>query len=399
MRRGPLPPVVASLLALLAIGSSPATAQVPNDTSVKAYLELLSRYEHGEHEAVAREASRLEVATARALTVRVFDDIEIEMARPQNRDPATQDRLRAERLRLLTLTLLVHTEVAVRLNAPEPLLGQLSLLDDVVDRLGDLERDFRAKGWSDMRDTAPSERRSAGERQWDAVWQLIRQWHLVVISHLQRMGNGELLKKHVGIALQSFRDDPELLLAHGTALEMEADAKMIDRSMARLIYTSDFMQQWRESMRAAGGDYRNAVRRRPELHEAWLRLGRTKAHLGDRDEARRVLTQVAQKAPVAMRYLAYLFLAELAEQQHLLADAISAYQSALALLPTAQAPLLSLSRLSDASGDSGSALKWLARSVNAIGPGRPEPWWEYQLGQSWMLEGRLAQLRLMGLGR
>ena len=39
--------------------------------------------------------------------------------------------------------------------------------------------------------------------------------------------------------------------------------------------------------------------------------------------------------PVAMRYLAYLFLAELAEQQHLQADAISAYQSALALLPTA----------------------------------------------------------------
>ena len=152
-------------------------------------------------------------------------------------------------------------------------------------------------------------------------------------------------------------------------------------------------------MSAAGGDYRNAARRRPELHEAWLRLGRAKAHLGDRDEARRVLTQVAQQAQVAMRYLAYLFLAELAEQQHLQADAISAYQSALALLPTAQAPLLSLSRLSDASGDRASALTWLARSVNAIGPERPEPWWEYQLGQSWMLEGRLAELRLMGLRR
>ena len=304
------------LLAVLAIGSSPATAQVPNETAVKAYLELLSRYEHGDYESVAREGHRLDAATARALAVRAFDDIEIEMARPQNRDLATQDRLRVERLRRLTLTLLVHTEVAVRLNTPEPLLGQLSLLDDVVDRLGDLERDFRAKGWIDTRDTAPAERRPAGERQWDAVWQLIRQWHLVVISHLQRMGNVELLKRHVDVALQSFRNDPELLLARGTASEMEADAGMIDRSMATFIYTPEFMQQWRDWMSAAGGDYRNVVRRRPDLHEAWLRLGRTRAHLGDRDEARRVLTQVGQKAPVAMRYLAYLFLAELAERQH-----------------------------------------------------------------------------------
>ena len=34
--------MVVALLALLAIGSFPVTAQVPNDTSVKVYLELLS---------------------------------------------------------------------------------------------------------------------------------------------------------------------------------------------------------------------------------------------------------------------------------------------------------------------------------------------------------------------
>jgi tetratricopeptide (TPR) repeat protein len=151
-------------------------------------------------------------------------------------------------------------------------------------------------------------------------------------------------------------------------------------------------------MSAAGGDYQAAARRQPDLYEATLRWGRINAQLGDRDAARRALDQVAaSSAPPHLRYLAQLFLGDLAERERQPHRAREAYESALALFPTAQAPMLALSLLCDSAGEPACARRWLSRSLAAAGSGRLDPWWVYQRGQAWLGDQRLAAFRARGL--
>lgn len=150
-------------------------------------------------------------------------------------------------------------------------------------------------------------------------------------------------------------------------------------------------------MSAAGGDYQAAARRQPDLHEATVRWGRINMHLGDRAAARRALDQVAASdAPAPLRYLAHLFLGDLAEREQQPDRARASYEAALTLIPTAQAPMLALSLLCDGSGDSAGARRWLAQSLSATGRGRLDPWWAYQRGQAWLGDARLVAFRRRG---
>ncbi len=190
------------------------------------------------------------------------------------------------------------------------------------------------------------------------------------------------------------------MLARGSISEGEADVAIVDRSLSAEVYTSGFIERWRNFMSAAGRDYQEAARNHPDLHEATLRWGRINRHLGDRRAARRALGQVASSdAPTPVKYLARIFLGELSELEQQPADAVTEYQAALALVPSAQAPMLALSRLCDAAADERCASQWLQRSFDATRRNRVDPWWQYQRGQAWMLQGRLARLRAEGLGK
>jgi tetratricopeptide (TPR) repeat protein len=79
----------------------------------------------------------------------------------------------------------------------------------------------------------------------------------------------------------------------------------------------------------------------------------------------------------SIRYLALLFLAELADAQGRREPAQSRYLEALVLYPEAQAPMLALSRLQDQAGDYAGARAWLERSLNAVNSKRLDPWWLY----------------------
>ena len=190
------------------------------------------------------------------------------------------------------------------------------------------------------------------------------------------------------------------MLARGSISEGEADVAIVDRSLSAEVYKSGFIERWRNYMSAAGRDYQEAARNQADLHEATLRWGRINRHLGDRRAARRALGQVASSdAPTALKYLARIFLGELSELEQQPADAVTEYQAALALVPSAQAPMLALSRLCDAAADVPCASQWLQRSFDATRRNRVDPWWQYQRGQAWMLEGRLARFRAEGLGK
>jgi len=398
-----------------ALTARPAAPPSPEDSSGLApYLALLRRYEAGDYRGAAGAALRLDIGTARRLARLVLEDVDREMvhlkrlkaASPEAPARGVLNQLRRERVRRLKLTLLVHTEAALRASDARARGWQLALAREAVGRLRRLEEDVRVNGplASEpgpglVRSDERSSRRAApGRPDWEAMTLFIRDWYLVVASRLQSLDHPALLKSHVREGLELLRDDPELLLARGSISEGQADLAVIDRSMASEIYASSFLHRWRQFMSAAGGDYQAAARRQPDLYEATLRWGRINAQLGDRDAARRALDEVAaSSAPPHLRYLAQLFLGDLAERERQPHRAREAYESALALFPTAQAPMLALSLLCDGDGEPACARRWLSRSLAAAGSGRLDPWWVYQRGQAWLGDQRLAAFRARGL--
>jgi tetratricopeptide (TPR) repeat protein len=383
------------LLSLLtsALAAVPVNAQ-PQTRELGAYLALLGRYESGDYEGAARAALTLDPAAAHELgQLVIIEDIKGQMVQLKRLKALSRDapigpqltQFRRERFRRLRLTVLVHTEAALRLTAPRPLGDQLTL----------------ARGWVTLlRDLAKDEWGSLEQDEWEGRERFVRDWHLVVASHLQAADQPRYLKAHVTSGLGLFRDDPELLLARGSISESEADVAVVDRSLSAEVYKSGFIERWRSYMSAAGRDYQEAARNQADLHEATLRWGRINRHLGDRRAARQALGQVAASdAPTALKYLARIFLGELSELEQQPADAVTEFQAALALVPSAQAPMLALSRLCDAAADVPCASQWLQRSFDATRRNRVDPWWQYQRGQAWMLEGRLARLRAEGLGK
>ena len=386
-----------------------------------AYLALLGRYEALDYQGAADAALRLDINTARTLARLVLDDVDREMIllrrlKVKVREAPTEsalNRLRRERVRRLKLTLLVHTEAALRVNEVDvnAFGRQLTLAREAVARLRRLEEDDRRVNGplktreyepglqrSDEPPTSREERAALGLPDREAMTLFVRDWYLVVASRLQFRGHLAFLKNHVREGLELVRDDPELLLARGTISEGEADTAVVDRSLASEIYASDHVQQWRNFMSAAGGDYQAATRHQPDLYEATLRWGRINMHLGDRKAARRALDEVAASdGPANLRYMAQLFLGELAEREQQSERARAAYESALALFPTAQAPMLALSLLCDSAAEPECARRWLSQSMAATGRGRLDPWWAYQRGQAWLGDKRLVAFRARGL--
>jgi tetratricopeptide (TPR) repeat protein len=384
----------------------------------EAFLALLGRYEAGDYPGAAAAASRMDVETARAVARQLIDDIDREMVELRRLKAASkeapteslQSELKRERVRRMRLTLLVHTEAALTASNMKALGGQLTLAREAAGRLRRLEDESVADGPLNITVTdpgaaappMPSQAQGAPpvRPEWEATKLLLRDWYLVVASRLQSADQPAYLKSHVREGLELLKDEPELLLTRGTISEGEAAAAVVDRSVAGEIYTSDYVHRWRQYMSGAGGDYEAATRRQPDLYEATLRRGRVNALLGDRKAARRAFDDVAASgAPAQLRYMAQLFLADLAEREQQPDRARAAYEAALAMFPTAQAPMLALSQLCDSAGDSECARRWLSQSMAATGRGRLDPWWAYLRGQAWLADQRLAAFRARGLQR
>jgi len=407
--------VVACVL-ILAPGGAPAQHRT---AELDAYLALLGRYEALDYQGAADAAARLDVYTARTLARLVLDDVAFEMVLLRRLKAAVREaptgsslsQLRRERVRRLKLTLLVHTEAALRVSNVKAFGGQLALAREALARLRRLEEDDRRINGplktsedepgiqrSDEPPPSREQRAALGLPDREAMTLFIRDWYLVVASRLQLGDHLVFLKRHVREGLELLGDDPELLLTRGSISEAEADIAIIDRSLAREIYASAHVERWRQFMSAAGGDYQAATRRQPDLYEATLRWGRINMHLGDRKAARRALDEVAASdAPANLRYMAQLFLGDLAEREQQVDRARAAYESALALFPTAQAPMLAFSLLCDSAAEPECTRRWLSRSIAATGRGRLDPWWDYLRGQAWLGDKRLVAFRARGL--
>ena len=375
-----------AVLVLAALAAPiPVTGQ-PVSAAAKAYLLELDSYEHGERDAALAALQGVNVWDVRQWITATLADLDARIFALQAAEvaPAEVARLRQEQVRVLTLALVVHTDLVLRIRDPAGLESQLWLCQRIL---------------ADLRHLKTAED-DEGDRERTALLPVVRDWYLVVVSHLQYLGNHPYLRGHITAGLAIFNNDPELLLARGTVAETDADLALVDRSLADAIYTRDFVRRASDLLRSAANDYQAALRVQPGLHEATLRLGRVSRLLGNRGRAKSLYGEIAASdAAPRLKFLAHLFRGELAELEKDGTSAEAEYRAAHALRPGAQSPMLAVSRLCDARGDAACARGWLRRSFDAVSPDRQDPWWGYLRGQAWLVGERFAQLRETVLGR
>jgi Tfp pilus assembly protein PilF len=76
-------------------------------------------------------------------------------------------------------------------------------------------------------------------------------------------------------------------------------------------------------------------------------------------------------------------------------EARQSYERAKAVAPTAQSPLLALSRLAEEAGDRAAARDLIERVLELpqVEPERADPWWVYEIVQAREVDGIVADLR------
>jgi tetratricopeptide (TPR) repeat protein len=219
---------------------------------------------------------------------------------------------------------------------------------------------------------------------------------LLSIWLLQLRGDLARIDAPLAKARQRFPDDPFVALALGSLHEAHATPHaLLEASGGR----QGNLQKWRQEERAfrldqAQAAYRQAIALDSSLAEGHLRLGRVLLLLDRVGEAAAAFDAMpATTADKRWRYLAEMFRAEVAERRRDLAAARERYHAALAVWPDSQGAVLALSRIEASQGDWPAAQARLAVLAPRAG-GRPEdPWWAYGFGQAWRLEAGLATLR------
>ena len=130
----------------------------------------------------------------------------------------------------------------------------------------------------------------------------------------------------------------------------------------------------------AAAAYQRALERDPFLVEARLRLGRVRYLRNSRQEAEAELRRaLADATTVRQRYLAHLFLGELAQVEKDFSRARTEYEAARAEAPQFQTPHIAIGFVAQMSGDA-AALKELSAAAARPGETDRDPWAGYQNG-------------------
>src|SRR5439155_20188936 len=135
----------------------------------------------------------------------------------------------------------------------------------------------------------------------------------------------------------------------------------------------------------------------PNMGEAHLRLGRVLGQQGHHADAAAELRQaLALVDDDELRYYGQLFLGAEEEALGRFDAARAAFDTAAALFPSAQSPLIGLSELARRRGDRAGALAAIQKVFElpqAGDSGRDEPWWIYHTAQARNADMLLDDLR------
>jgi tetratricopeptide (TPR) repeat protein len=223
----------------------------------------------------------------------------------------------------------------------------------------------------------------------------VRRWYLGGCAYMLRTRFIEL--DQFSRALELFPNDTDVLFFVASVHEYFAGVRT--QSVMRTMkgprdVKFDILEEGPE-LRLAEQSYKRALEKNPKLIEARIRLGRVLGLRGRHEEAIEQLRQGRTAEEPVLQFYAHLFLGGEFEALGNRADARQSYERAAALAPTAQSPLLGLSRLAEQAGDKAVAREFVARMLK-LPPNEPErgdPWWVYEIVQARAVDALLADVR------
>ena len=225
---------------------------------------------------------------------------------------------------------------------------------------------------------------------------MVRDWYRATAAWMQRRGSHDT--SHLEHARELLPNDPDILFLSGTQHETLADPT-IQAAMRSAVVPNGVtfkIGSERDELRQADGFFKRALEIKPDAVETRLRQGRVQGELGRHAEAAILLEQATHAATSSpMAYYADLFLGAEREALGRFDAARSSYESAAALYPRAQSPLIALSQLARRSGDRAGALRSIEQLfvLPASRDEHDDPWWAYYLYQARDAEALIDAVR------
>lgn len=230
-----------------------------------------------------------------------------------------------------------------------------------------------------------------GVRPDHAASSTVRLWYHATLAHMLELGNYADADPHIEHGRMFLSSDSAFLFEHG--FYHEAFAAPFLQAVAP--EAGSDLRSAKAHMEEAESLYRKALREDPRFVEARVHHGLVLGQLGRHGEAAEELRQaVPAAAGSQLRYYAALFLGYAEESLGNRSEAGRHYQSAAALYPQAQSPLLALAMLARGFGDRAGAQDAMRR-VLTLPAGRAEdadPWHVYRRWQSQSSRDLFARL-------
>jgi len=223
----------------------------------------------------------------------------------------------------------------------------------------------------------------------------VRQWYLAGCAFMLRTRFIEI--DQFSRALELFPNDPDVLFIVASVHEYFAGVRTqsVMRSMKGPRDVNFDIREEGAELRLAEQLYKRALDRNSRFIEARIRLGRVLGLRGRHEEAVAQLRQGQKADEPLLQFYTHLFLGGEFEALGNGAEARQSYERAAALVPTAQSPLLGLSRVADQAGDKAAAREAVTRllQIPFHDEERADPWWSYEIVQARGVDGLLNDLR------
>jgi tetratricopeptide (TPR) repeat protein len=202
----------------------------------------------------------------------------------------------------------------------------------------------------------------------------VQRWYHATLAALLTTGNLAAAKPHA----------EAVTLLNPKNANVQFETGCIQASVAQLmgqipIVATGDRRGIRGRQRDAEGRFRQALALDPTFVEARVHLGQVLLDLDHAEDAARELAPAYDAAAdPRVAYLVAVFLGRAEERSGQLDSAAARYRRAAELCPTAQSPLLALSRLARQSGNKPAARQYVRDALRRQPEnGSADPWWEY----------------------
>jgi tetratricopeptide (TPR) repeat protein len=275
--------------------------------------------------------------------------------------------------------MVLHADVAQ--SAPSLLDRHLNAAEQLFVLVADLERHGRRVA------QLPADARE--RTRFTGLWHALAGTIALGFSALPRAAI------HFEIAQRFGSDEPGVLIAAGSFHERVAAFVGPDEERRDVKFAGSFAHMSAEAhLQRAAVCLERTLALNPATWEARMRLGRVAGLLGQFDRARHEIARALESAPDARaQYLTRMIAGAIAERGGFMSDALLHYRKAHSLCGDCQSVILALSHALARTGERAAAVRVIEGMFDVPSVLRSDPWWGYHVGQWYILDELLEQLR------